>query len=142
MPMPRGLIRAAEVTQWTSFNTTDGNYFPNWSNKKIRTTDMTNNLKANIKSCLNFNKTNKILDRIAASTSATLLDLETFDIHAGSTLKSAPVHSTANIADIVVVNVLYLGGGRLQYNCRPDQTRPVNGRTSRKAPTTSKYVPR
>ncbi len=115
-------ITASEVTTWTGFNTVDGQYFPNWSNKKIRTTDMTNNLKANIKNCHNFNKSNKILDRIAASPAATLLNLETFNIHAGSQLKSAPVYHTADITDTVVVNIAYLGGGRLQFNCRPDQT--------------------
>src|SRR5271157_1175004 len=101
-------ITAAEVTTWSGFNTVDGQYYPNWGNKKIRSTDLTNNLKANITNCHNFNRSNKLLDRIAASPAATLLDLETFDIHTGTQLKSAATLHTANIADTVVVNISYL----------------------------------
>ena len=115
-------LTAAEVTQLIAFNTTDGLYFPNYSNKKLRNTDIVNNLNLNIKNYINFNKTNKILDRIAASPAVTLLDLETFNIHKGALQKTVATHLTSNIADIVVPNIVYLGGGRLRYECRPDQS--------------------
>ena len=112
----------AEIAQWTAINTADTQIYPSWSNKRIRTSDMVQNLKTNIKNCINFNKANKLLDRIAASPAATLMDLETFDIHKGATQKTVATHHTGNIADIVVPHIVYLGGGRLRYECRPDQT--------------------
>jgi len=115
-------LTAAEITQWVAFNTTDGLYYPAWSNPSSRTSDLTHNLKLNISNLRAFNKANKILDRIAASLAATVLDLETFNINSTSILKSSAVIPKANITDNVVVNIVYLGGGRLQYNCRPNQT--------------------
>src|ERR1035437_2383713 len=91
----------AEVASWVGFNTIDGNIYPTWSNKKLRTTDMTNNLKLNIQNCHALNKTNKLLDRIAASPSATLMDLEVFGIKKGALASSTATQKTGSINDAV-----------------------------------------
>ena len=116
-------ITAAEATQWASYNTTDGLYYPTWSNKKIRTTDMTDNLHLNSKNFRLFNKTAKLLDRIAASPAAVLMDFEVFNIiHNNPAATGSATQRTASIEDTVVVAVFYKGGGRIKFQCRPDST--------------------
>src|ERR1035437_359997 len=92
---------AAEVASWINFNTIDGGIYPTWSNKKLRTTDMTNNLKLNIQNCHTLNKTNKLLDRIAASPAATLMDMEVFGIKKGALASSTATQKTGSINDAV-----------------------------------------
>jgi len=116
-------LPAAWVTAWTGFNTTDGLYYPAWSNKHSRTTDLTNNLHANSKACRSWNKTNHFLDFIAASPNAVLMDFEVFNIeHNSPVVTGLPTARISNIEDTVVVSVFYKGGGRIKFQCRPDST--------------------
>jgi hypothetical protein len=112
-----------EVTEWVGFNTTDALYYPTWSNKKIRTTDLTASLHLNSKNCRAFNKTSKLLDRIAASPAAVLMDYEVFNIeHNSPAATGIATQRKTGIEDTVVVSVFYNGGGRVKFQCRPDQS--------------------
>ncbi|HEX7414468.1 MAG TPA: hypothetical protein VF411_10540 [Bacteroidia bacterium] len=111
------------LAQWTAFGTEDGLYYPNWSNKKIRTTDMTDHLKANIKACKAFNKSAKFLDFIAANPNAILMDFEVFNItHNSPAATGVATERTAVIDHTVVISVFYQGGGRIKFQCRPKGT--------------------
>ncbi|HEX7412517.1 MAG TPA: hypothetical protein VF411_00630 [Bacteroidia bacterium] len=114
---------AAELAAWMAFVTEDARWYPDWSNKKIRTTDMTDKLHANNAACRKLNKNNKLLDRIAASPNAVLMDFEVFNIaHNSPVVTGAATQRTGNIEDTVVVSVFYKGGGRIKFQCRPDST--------------------
>ena len=116
-------ITAAWLAEWLSFNTQDGTYYPAWSNKHTRTTDLKNNLHANNKACRDWNKTNHFLDFIAASPNAVLMDFEVFNIaHNSPAVTGLPTGRVGTIEDTVVVSVFYKGGGRIKFQCRPDST--------------------
>ena len=74
--------------------------------------------------CHGFNKTSKLLGRIAASPAAVLMDFEVFSIHHNNPAVINPKATlkTGGIKDTVVVSVFYNGGGRIKFQCRPDQT--------------------
>lgn len=110
----------AEMTQWTTFNTQWKPAFLKYSDKKgSRTTAITEQLHLIIKNCVTLDKTNHLLDRIAAAApgAQTITDLQTFNIKAGSQAK-APSHTHTAIAEAVVVSLQAIGGGDVQIKCR------------------------
>lgn len=112
----------AEINQWATYKTTDDVYYPKWIDKIIRNTDTTNHLKENISNCRTFDRTHKLIDRIASSPNAVLRDYEVFNIHEGilkDKVKSTP---TAEIKETVEYFIKYVGGGRIIHSCRPNGT--------------------
>jgi hypothetical protein len=109
----------AEMTQWTGFNTQWAPLYAKYSDKKgSRTTAITEQLHLIIKQCIALDKTNHLLDRIAASPNATIIDLETFRIKKGLLQDNSHTQRRAEIAESLVVGLQVLGGGDIAVKCR------------------------
>lgn len=111
-------IVAAETTAWTGFLTAWNPLFAKYMDKKnSRTTVVIEQLNALIEKTVAFDQTNHILDRIASSTSATIADLETFNIKTGLLQKTTRTIPTTPIAEPVSVTIQALGGGKINLKC-------------------------
>jgi hypothetical protein len=105
-------ITDAEVTTWKGFGTSWNPLFTKYGDKKnSRTTAVIEQLHDIIDNCVAFDQSNHILDRIAASTSATITDFETFNVKSGSLEKNTRSISTTPISEKVSATIQPLGGG-------------------------------
>jgi hypothetical protein len=109
----------AEMTQWTGFVTQWTPLYAKYSDKKgSRTTAITDQLHLIIKQCIGLDKSNHLLDRIAASPNVTILDLETFHIKKGVLQDNTHTQRHAEVADALVVDLQSVGGGDIAVKCR------------------------
>lgn len=111
-------ITPAETNQWTAFLTQWSPLYLKYCDKaNSRTTSVIEQLNAIIDRMVLFDHTNHILDRIASSTSATIIDLETFNIKSGQLQKSTRTISTTPIAEQVSAVLQPIGGGTVNIKC-------------------------
>lgn len=109
---------SSEITQWTSYLTQWSPLYLKYCDKaNSRTTSIIEQLNAIIDKLVLFDQTNHILDRIASSTSATIIDLETFNIKSGQLQKTTRTISTTPIAEQVSVTLQPIGGGTVNIKC-------------------------
>jgi len=85
--------------------------------KKSRTTAIKDQLLSIIQSCVDLDKDNRLLDRIAASPNVTIVDMETFNIKKGVLQKTTRTIPTTPITDAVTVTLQPLGGGSVSVKC-------------------------
>lgn len=111
-------ITTPETTQWTAFVAQWTPLYMKYCDKaNSRTTAVIEQLNAIIDKVVLFDQTNHILDRIASNTSATIVDLETFNIKTGLLQKTTRTISTTPISEIVTATVLPAGGGTVNIKC-------------------------
>lgn len=111
-------LTPAETTQWTGFLTQWNPLFLKYLDKaNSRTTTVIEQLNALIDKVVDFDQTNHILDRIASSTAATIIDLETFNIKSGPLQKSTRSTSSTPIAEQVSAILQPIGGGTVNIKC-------------------------
>lgn len=111
-------ITVPETTQWTAFVTQWTPLYAKYSDKKnSRTTSVKDQLLSIIKKCVDLDKANHILDRIASSTAVTIVDMEVFNIKKGVLQKIARTTLVAHIEETVVAGIQPLGGGSVAIKC-------------------------
>lgn len=120
-------ILPAEMTQWTLFATQWTPLFVKYSDKKgSRTTVITEQLHLIINQCKAFDKLNHILDRIAASPTVTILDMETFNIKKGVLQSDTRTVRRTASSELVMAGLKCIGGGSISIKCHSthDSGRP------------------
>lgn len=117
----------AEMTLWTGYSTSWAPLYAKYSDKKgSRTTAIKDQLHLIIKQCIALDKSNHLLDRIAASAAVTITDMETFHIKKGVLQATKALGKHTVISDAVVVALQPIGGGNISVKCRTghDSKRP------------------
>jgi len=117
----------AEMNQWTAFVTAWVLLFVKYADKKnSRTTAVKDQLYLIIRQCIALDKTNHLLDRIAASPSVTITDMETFNIKKGVLQDSTHTQRRSMVDESLVVSLQPVGGGDINVKCRTahDAKRP------------------
>ena len=108
-----------EMTQWTGFVTLWNPLYPKYADKKgSRTTAIKDQLLLIIKQCITLDKTNHLLDRIAASPNATIIDMETFHIKKGVLQDVVHTQMRSSNSESIVAALQPLGGGDVSIKCR------------------------
>ena len=106
-----------EVEKWTGFA---GNwtqlYFKYADKKSSRTTAIKDQLLRIIDDCIELDQDNHLLDRIAASPNANIIDMETFNIKKGILKVSRSAPKTA-ITEPVLASIQSIGGGSFTIKC-------------------------
>jgi hypothetical protein len=111
-------VTTDEVTQWTAFVTKWTPLYLLYTDKKgSRTTNVIDRLRGIIKKCVNLDKDNHILDRIAASSNVTITDMETFHIKKGELQKGKHTLLTASMVEPISAKIQALGGGSMLIKC-------------------------
>lgn len=107
-----------EQAEWKGFESRWIPLYQKYSDKKnSRTTAIKDQLLEIIDNTIDFDQTNHILDRIAASPNVTIVDMETFNIKKGALQKSTRSVTTTPVTDQVTVTIQPLGGGTLNIKC-------------------------
>ena len=111
---------AAELTTWTGYLTAWQPYYIKYLDKRnARTPAVTEILNGFIDKACAYNKSHKLLDRIAASTSATTTDLNIFRIKtSGVTKKATRTVSTTPVEISVSPAFVLVGGGVIKVKCK------------------------
>jgi hypothetical protein len=111
-------VLPAEVTQWQAFETEWNPLHLKYNDKtNSRTVAIRNNLLSIIDRTVNFDQTNHILDRIAASPNVTIDDLGIFNINGGVLPKTTRSVPTTPINEPVTVTIQPIGGGSVTIKC-------------------------
>ena len=112
-------IFPAEVTRWTAF-VTEWNplYLKYIDVKGSRTIAIKDQLHSIIASCVIFDQTNHLLDRIAASPVVTVSDMEIFNIKKGRLLKTTRTRPLVVLTEPVFAAIQPIGGGTVSIKCR------------------------
>lgn len=111
-------ITEEEVTQWKGYLTNWSPLYLKYSDKRnSRTTAVTDQLYQIIDNVIGFDQSNHILDRIAASTSVTIVDLTTFNIKKGALQKASRTIPQKPIIEPVTVTIQPIGGGSVTIKC-------------------------
>ena len=112
-------ILPAEVARWTAFvNEWNPLYLKYIDWKGSRTTAITDQLHSIIASCVKFDQTNHLLDRIAASPVVTVSDMEIFNIKKGILLKTTRTRPLGVLTEPVFAAIQPIGGGTVSIKCR------------------------
>jgi len=111
-------LSESEVTEWLAFK---DEWIPiclKYNDKtNSRTQSVINNLYAIIDRTISFDQDNHILDRIAASSKATIDDFGIFNINGGVLPKTTRSLPTSRISEPVTVTFQLLGGGDILIKC-------------------------
>lgn len=111
-------ITEAEVAAWQAFGATWAPLYLKYGDKKnTRTTAVIDQLHEVINNCVAYDQTNHILDRIAASTAATIIDFETFNIKSGPLEKTTRSRPVTPISELVSPTIQPIGGGTMSVKC-------------------------
>ena len=111
-------ITEPEVAIWQGFVTIWTPLYTKYSDKKnSRTTAVKDQLYEVIGSCVAFDQSNHILDRIASSTAVTITDLETFHIKSGPLEKTTHSIPVTPVSELVSPTIQPLGGGLVSVKC-------------------------
>lgn len=112
-------ILPAETIQWTAFATAwTPQYLKYCDKKNNRTTLVKDQLMSMLYKCVEYDQTNHILDRIAASPNVTIADMEAFNIKKGVLQKQTRTVSLKSIDEPVVASVKSLDSGIFAIKCR------------------------
>ena len=112
-------ILPAEVTRWSAFvRKWSPLYLKYIDGKGSRTTAITDQLHSIVASCVNFDQTNHLLDRIAASPDVTVSDMEIFNIKKGILLKTTHARPQTALTEPLFAAIQPLGGGTVRIKCR------------------------
>jgi len=113
-----------ELASWSGINTRWIPLFALYTDKaNARTQAVTAQLQDLIDEFYVFNQTKHLLDRIAASSNVTVVDLQIFNIKNGQSKHSVGVQP---IQDVVISAIQLLGGGSVTIKCNaPGYTRPA-----------------
>lgn len=112
-------ILPTETTQWTAYATEWPPLYLKYSDKKNnRTTLVKDQLLSILYNCVEYDQTNHILDRIAASPNVTIADMEAFNIKKGVLQKQTRTVSLKSIDEPVVASVKSLDSGIFAIKCR------------------------
>jgi|SRR5665647_129322 len=113
-----GLLQA-EVTRWTTFVSEWSPLYLKYIDEKgSRTTAIKDQLHSIIASCIKFDQTNHLLDRIAASPVVTVSDMEIFNIKKGILLKTKHTRPQAALTEPLFASIRPIGGGTVSIKCR------------------------
>ncbi|HEY5589757.1 MAG TPA: hypothetical protein VIK55_01955 [Paludibacter sp.] len=108
-----------EVTRWTGFVCAWNPLYLKYIDEKgSRTTVITDHLHSIITSCVIFDQTNHLLDRIAASPVVTVSDMEIFNIKKGILLKTKHTRPQAALTEPLFASIQPIGGGNVSIKCR------------------------
>lgn len=111
-------ISTDEVTTYTGFQTEWNTLYISYSDKQnSRTTSVINRLHDVMNRLIAFDQQVHLLDRIAASVNATIVDLSTFNIRKGPLQKSARTLPQKPIVEPVTVTMMPIGGGSVMIKC-------------------------
>jgi hypothetical protein len=109
----------AEMTAWTAFVTQWNPLYVKYSDKKGgRTTAIKDQLLLIIKNCVALDKSNHLLDRIAAAPTVTISDMQTFHIKKGVLQTTTHTVGQTAISENVVASLKPIGGGDVKLKCR------------------------
>lgn len=112
-------ILTAEVTRWSAFvNEWSPLYLKYIDAKGSRTTAITDQLHSIIAGCVQFDQTNHLLDRIAASPVVTVSDMEIFNIKKGILRKTTHTRPQAALTEPLFAAIQPIGGGTVSIKCR------------------------
>ena len=108
-----------EVTCWTGFvRAWNPLYLKYIDEKGSRTTAIKDQLHSIIASCVIFDQTNHLLDRIAASPVVTVSDMEIFNIKKGILRKTTHTRPQAALTEPLFAAIQPIGGGTVSIKCR------------------------
>lgn len=111
-------ILPTEKAQWSAFLTAWTPLYIKYSDKKnTRTTAVKDELMNIIGNCVRFDKSNHILDRIAASPNVTIADMSIFNIKKGALQKATRTIPTTPISEPVYALIRPIGGGSFTIKC-------------------------
>ncbi|NEW81549.1 MAG: hypothetical protein GZ094_04185 [Mariniphaga sp.] len=111
-------ILPAEVMGWTAFvGKWNPLYLKYIDGKGSRTTAITDQLHAIVAGCVQFDQTNHILDRIAASPVVTVSDMEIFNIKKGILIKTTHTRPQAALTEPLFASIQPIGGGTVSIKC-------------------------
>lgn len=111
-------ITEEEVKQWESFGNEWNPLYAMYVDKKnSRTTTIKDRMLEIISNTTAYDQDNHILDRIAVSTNATIVDFSTFRIKEGSLKKSGRTLPQTAISEPVEPTLQPIGGGKLTIKC-------------------------
>lgn len=114
-------IDTTEVTDLNSYYTDWKPVYSLYSDKKnSRTTSVIEQLRIIQDNVFDYDHTQHILDRIAASPNATVTDLTTFNIKSGLLAKTTRTKPTTPISEVVSATIKQQGGGILAIKCRDE----------------------
>jgi len=117
-------ILPSETDKWTGFLNEWTPLYLKYSDKKNgRTTAVKDRLLFVIDQCIDLDQTSHILDRIAASASVNIVDMETFNIHKGVLRKPTRSISVTPISEKVAAAIQPLGGGSVAIKCHNSSSR-------------------
>lgn len=109
----------AEVTRWSAFVAEWSPLYLKYIDEKgSRTTAITDQLHSIVASCVIFDQTNHLLDRIAASPVVTVSDMEIFNIKKGILLKTTRTRPLGVLTEPVFAAIQPIGGGSVSIKCR------------------------
>ncbi len=112
-------ILPAELQKWIDLAAEWEPLYLLYSDKKnSRTTAIKDQLLQVIATLVELDRTNRLLDRIAASPNVTVADLSTFNIKRGMLQKTTRTVATTPISEQVVAAVIPIGGGSVSIKCR------------------------
>ncbi len=112
-------ILPAEVTRWSAFvNKWNPLYLKYIDGKGSRTTAITDQLHSIIAGCVQFDQTNHLLDRIAASPVVTVSDMEIFNVKKGILLKTTHTRPQTALTEPLFAAIQPIGGGTVSIKCR------------------------
>lgn len=120
-------IEPEESTFWTTTYSTWQPLYAKYNDKKNnRTTAIILQLKNLIRDFLSYDKSHHLLDRVAASMNATVIDLETLNIKKGPLQKTTKTIPSTPIETLVIPKLKPIGGGVVAVKCQNDS----NNRTA------------
>lgn len=109
----------ALLASWTSLYKLYGD------KKNSRTTAVIDQLHDNVDQFVDYDKEHHLLDRIASSPNATIIDMETFNIRNGALQRSARSTTSKPITDAVSAILDAVGGGMVSVKCyNTESSRP------------------
>lgn len=112
-------ILPEEAVKWSGFTNKYGPLYLLYSDKQnSRTTAIKNRLLSIIDEVTNFDQTNHLLDRIAASPNVTIADMATFNIKKGVLQKTTRSVATTPLTNQVAAAIHPIGGGSVNIKCR------------------------
>jgi len=108
-----------EVNRWQVIAAQWATLYPLYSDKlNTRTITLKDQLLQLIRDCVSLDNQCRLLDRMAASTQATLTDMNTFGIKHGLLQKRTRTVPVAPIREAVSVTLVQQGGGIITVKCR------------------------
>jgi len=112
-----GLLQT-EMTKWSFFRTSYAALYIQYSDEtNTRTRAIRDNLQNLLDQVIEFDRVNRILDRIASSPNVTIDDLMIFNIKQGPLQKSGKTIKVTPINENVTVTLQPIGGGIVAVKC-------------------------